>query len=712
LARKSNTKPVMMDKGSFFFASKCGACHPGDASLKYDRDGQTYWNGTQFGYQALGKTAADVNTYGTNIDGDYTIVNAAGNAVAARWDLTGVAEGDCLMCHLPGYDWSKRAAVLGGGVVTPTVGGAFSTAATAGLGFADVNLCVQGADACFTAFPPTAKGVAVNYAAATAVKPDGTTAITPTTVGQFIQKSPADGNCRGCHATPDQRKSGRSWEADTDVHKAANVGCTQCHPAGLSSFSELTLGREVHEIGKGDITIGSARDDVDNTGYACVDCHVLGFGPPGAPDPTLAHATFPPLHFEKFACQVCHVRHLDDSAITPKAETPDIFIDMATAGKQIIFNASQYLKTDPVDPAQHDPAILALAGCTDPANVPGSCSTPRYTYRWYPGVRPWKGKITTVKPLLTSWVGDWLDGFGLTARVKPLPLRLARKAIRVNAAGSPADAAGVFVNPVIEAARLANPTAFDIRQDATANGGVAGLLNTEAEIEAYLRGMRGAVETNTGNPAGDPIFVGTPVVVRAGKVWYINALDRLAFFESPVAESHDFAVNHNVVPKRDPADPVAKPGPWGATGCGECHSPGSAFFYAKQLADPQATDGARRYHEHWEAMGYSPQYVATLTAGVPSVGPSGPTGATGSTGGTGDPGATGATGATGGTGDPGATGATGATGVGGATGSTGSPGTPGPQGPEGSSGCSTGLDGGALAFLGLALAALRRRRMA
>ena len=38
-----------MDKGSHFFAQKCGACHPGDGATKYDRDGQIYFDAVRSG---------------------------------------------------------------------------------------------------------------------------------------------------------------------------------------------------------------------------------------------------------------------------------------------------------------------------------------------------------------------------------------------------------------------------------------------------------------------------------------------------------------------------------------------------------------------------------------------------------------------------------------------------------------------------------------
>jgi hypothetical protein len=145
------------------------------------------------------------------------------------------------------------------------------------------------------------------------------------------------------------------------------------------------------------------------------------------------------------------------------------------------------------------------------------------------------------------------------------------------------------------------------------------------------------------------------VLVRAGKVWFVDALGQLGFFESAVAESHDFGVNHNVVPLRDAANPVVQPGPWGSAGCAECHSPTSAFFQGKVLADPKDVDGNPVYRPRWQEMGYDAAYVAAITAMVPQVGETGP------------------------------------------------------AGPEGPSGCGSTGGAGALGIVGLVLAAARRR---
>jgi hypothetical protein len=211
-------------------------------------------------------------------------------------------------------------------------------APTAGAGWATVNLCVKGVDACYPGdgVPPQAKDMKLDYAAGGVTV--GGVPVTPENVSQFIERRPADGNCTGCHGTPDRKKSGRSWAA-THVHRAGGVGCVNCHPAGTSARHDLIAAPEMHEIAKGDITIGSVRDDVDDTIDKCVDCHLLGRQPAGmvslAPDPTAKHLAIPPLHFEALDCQACHVRYLQDSALTTGTpEVPEIFIDMVTTGKQ------------------------------------------------------------------------------------------------------------------------------------------------------------------------------------------------------------------------------------------------------------------------------------------------------------------------------------------------------------------------------------------
>ncbi|WP_243338684.1 cytochrome c3 family protein [Anaeromyxobacter soli] len=583
-----------MDKTSFFFAMQCGACHPGGAALAYDREGQRYWDGSVFGHSRSASPPAD-----PQLDGDYGFVNpATGAKGAAAWNKTGVSEADCLLCHLPGYSWKNRTGTLGAGAALTDASGqpvaAFAAASTAGLGFAQVTFVTPAPP------QPKAQTVTIDYAAG-GVKPDGTTALTLDNVGTFLERKVRDENCRLCHATPDRKKSGRSWTADTDVHKAAGLGCVDCHPAGPD-----------HQIAKGDIVIGSVRDDLDGGMVDCAGCHLEGRAPAGmsAPDPTVAHGDLPAIHLEKLACQACHIRYLQDAASSADVtEIPEVFLDMVSTGVQtpVLSSATfgggkKLLGSDPLDPSRDLPELVAAAAEVDPAT--GKPHT-EYLTRWYPSLRPWKGpsmaaqKLVTVKPLLTAWFGDWLSGDGLDARIRPIPLRLVRKALTGTVA---TPAPGAPPNPYVGGLALADD-----------DGDGKPELNTRAEIKAFLQAIASATDVD----GTTPIVTAKAVLVKAPHVWFLDASGEAQSFESPVAESHDFAVNHNVVPKRDPLSPTLKPGPWGSAGCAECHSPQSAFFFGKQLIEVYDETGAPQYEPHWAAMGYTAERAAALTASVP-----------------------------------------------------------------------------------------------
>jgi hypothetical protein len=591
LARKSNTTTTAMDKSSFFFTANCGVCHPGGAAMQYDRAGKKYFDratGT-YGYNDQATLPASAQ-----LDGDYGFINpATGVPGTANWAKTGVSEGDCLMCHMRQYatapgtashdnglSWHKRAGTLRGTGVAGVAG--FEWAPTAGAGWATLSY-VAGQS------PPMASAVTVNYdlglAAGTLIEEGGTLAIPLGKIG-----AAKDANCRGCHSTPDGKKSGRTLLPTTDAHVAKGVGCTRCHTTpNTGTLDALGFAKaNPHQIGKGDITIGSVRNDLDNTVLDCAECHVGG-ADPLAPNPASKHAAIPELHFGFMKCQTCHIRHLDDDPVSPTAEIPDIAYDMTSNGTQNPSFWNQYLGTDPLDPAK---------------NLPELTGKP---FRWYPAVRWYKGKLTTVKPLWTAWYGEWLGGAGDGAVIRPLPLRLVRKALtNAYAPGSP---------------RLASLTLTPGSKVSTG----APILHKKAEIRAFLLAMRDAADTANPDAGANDIVV-RPVLVRADKVYYLNESDEVEYFHSLVAESHDFAVNHNVVAKRDPANPVVNPGPYGAGGCGDCHAPNAQFFYTKQLAEPAQYDfldehgtipnpeaGQPSYVSQHEIMGYSETRAGLLT---------------------------------------------------------------------------------------------------
>jgi hypothetical protein len=580
LARKSNTTTTAMDKSSFFFTANCGVCHPGGAAMQYDRNGAKYFDRATSLYGYGGGVAS--LPAAAQLDGDYGFINpASGVPGTGNWAKTGVSEADCLMCHMNQYatgpgtpnhngglSWHKRAGTLRGTGVAGVAN--FEWAPTAGAGWATVAY-VAGAS------PPQASAVTLDYnlglTAGTLVNSGGNLAIPLGKVG-----GAKDANCRACHSIPDGKKSGRTLLPTTDAHMAKGVACTRCHTSPADGS---------HQIGKGDITIGSVRNDLDNTVKSCSDCH-LGGADLQAPDPTPKHAAIPSFHFNLMKCQACHIRHLDDDPVSPTQDIPELIIEMSSNGTQNVSIWSAYLGTNPLDPT---------------LNLPELAGRP---FRWYPVVRPYKGKLQTVKPLYTAWFGEWLGGTGVDAQIRPIPLRLVRKALTNGyAAGT---------------ARLPSLTLTPGSKVATG----APILHKKAEIKAFLIAMRDAVDSANTTTAND--IVVRPVLVRAEKVYYLNAGDEVEWFASPVGESHDFAVNHNVAIPRDPANPVVNPGPYGAGGCNDCHGPNSTFFYTKSLVEPAQYDfldeagtipnpsaGQPLYSSRHEHMGYTELQAGELT---------------------------------------------------------------------------------------------------
>lgn len=94
LAAKTNASGRVIDMTSYeFVTATCGNCHPGGGPLEFDRDGKRY--DTWMRDPASGLTTGGDNRF----DGDY---------FKARWSETGVIEADCLLCHLPEYNFKKR----------------------------------------------------------------------------------------------------------------------------------------------------------------------------------------------------------------------------------------------------------------------------------------------------------------------------------------------------------------------------------------------------------------------------------------------------------------------------------------------------------------------------------------------------------------------------------------------------------------------------
>ncbi len=262
LAPKRNSNPRLIDMTSFdFVTATCGACHPGGGPLELDREGKRYdlWMSDP----ASGFTSGADNGF----DGDY---------YKARWAETGVIEADCLLCHMPEYDFKKRNAEL--------ANLNFRWAATAGAGFAAIKGKVSANEQPIVSYDKSKFDAEGNLIV-------------------HIAPEPRNETCLNCHFKPDWKKRGSSYSARADVHMMAGLRCVDCHAAGSKAADPRIKGKELHQFGKGDDPSGWARNDLDNTVRSCEDCHLKGW----RNAPLARHDWLPPLHMESLSCQACHI---------------------------------------------------------------------------------------------------------------------------------------------------------------------------------------------------------------------------------------------------------------------------------------------------------------------------------------------------------------------------------------------------------------------
>jgi hypothetical protein len=260
LAPKKNDNARMIDMTSFdFVTATCGNCHPGGGPLEYDREGNRY---DEYMKKQGMKSGED-----NGLDGDY---------FKARWIDTGVIEADCLLCHMPEYNFKERNKQL--------ASLNFKWAATAGSGFGNVEGSIK-----------DSKPVKVTY--------DKSKFDEEGKVIVHIAPEPRNETCLQCHKKPDWKKRGAAFSARTDVHIAAGLRCVDCHAAGSKAVDKRIRGKEVHQFGKGDDPSGWVRNDLDNTMRTCENCHIKGW----RNAPMASHAWLPPFHMEKLSCQACHI---------------------------------------------------------------------------------------------------------------------------------------------------------------------------------------------------------------------------------------------------------------------------------------------------------------------------------------------------------------------------------------------------------------------
>jgi hypothetical protein len=262
LAFKKNNSAKDIDMTSFeFITATCGYCHPGGGPLEFDRDGIRYDKKMK---DTINKFTAGGDN---NFDGDY---------YKASWNETGVIEGDCMLCHVPEYNYKGRNAML------DSLN--FKWAATEGSGLGKIEGSIK-----------SKQTVKVVYDLSKFDK--------DSKVSMHFVREPRNETCMNCHAKPDWKKKGTDFSERRDVHIAAGLKCVDCHGAGSKAPNDLIKGKEEHQFGKGDDPSGNVRNDLDNTVKSCENCHLDGQNNA----PIAKHYWLPPLHLEKIACQTCHI---------------------------------------------------------------------------------------------------------------------------------------------------------------------------------------------------------------------------------------------------------------------------------------------------------------------------------------------------------------------------------------------------------------------
>lgn len=356
LSPKKNDSPATMDMTAFtFFTSSCAECHPGGGSAEYDREGKRYdrWMADP----ASGFTPGADNRF----DGDY---------YKARWTETGVLEADCLLCHLPEYDYEARKKQIAAWNLR--------WAATAGAKLATVTGSVQ-----------KSEPVVVTYNKAL-FNPDGT-------IQPHIVREPRNEACLSCHAQPGWKKRGANFSPRTDVHLRAGLKCVDCHPAGSSATDPRIAGKELHEIGKGDDPGGLVRNDLDNTCVSCTDCHDTGrLGAPIA-----RHNWLPPLHLEKIACQTCHI--------------PQRLVMPIEVQASDVFNPAPHIEPPGKRLWSFYGPDLKFRNHYGYLHVMGYDDKPTEVFR--PKLVRYKGKIYPVNQVHSAWPGIEIEG--QTALMQP-----------------------------------------------------------------------------------------------------------------------------------------------------------------------------------------------------------------------------------------------------------------------------------------------------
>jgi len=519
-AGKDNLDASSMDMTAFYWAGDCGGCHVGGGGVEFDRDGVRLWdpNTGQFGYETQGLTAGDVT-----LDGDYAYLDVTDSSLSpAPWDVTGVADPECLHCHRADRTWvgggdgmdmqrEWRATVLSARDTLVDSRGdpvpAYAAAGTAGQGWFSI-LDIGGVGPNVLQLDYT---VGVNEGSLS-TDDDGTLLVNASS----IARPPRDQACWGCHLPGGfEGKRGTVWFDTQDIHyrKFTNQNdedatndipvdkatvCNECHPNDID-----------HNFAKGDSPYAQFRNELDWVDFrSCRECHL--YDSPNrhedAPE-VLGPNDIVGVHtagtddvgpMAVLACQTCHV---------PWALRPaNIVTDRSVTGTAIQYSTSDFLSANQVDPTDPDKSSWA------PALMPKVDTDGRV--RFFPQ-----------KLEVAIFWGDWDQN------------------------GTPDDLTDDTVRPIIlwRLREITGNQALPVVTDDNGDGVLE--VNRPEEILAYMQALKG------NDSYGQQVAL-NPVLVKGPDVWYEDAESPTGVSAFPsqgagpfIRPYEVFGLDHNILEK-------------------------------------------------------------------------------------------------------------------------------------------------------------------
>ena len=472
---------------------------------------------------------------------------------AAKWNLAGDLQIDCMVCHSAGRAWSQEA------WADQIADENFAWAPTAALGLGEIEGSVSRLPADFQ--PAGGEGEssedggeggggpslpAVNY--------DLERFNAENEVFFDVVAQPPNNACYRCHSDrPVGPEAEAEWVHEQDIHVQAGISCVDCHRNGIGHHTVRGFPGEVHPTGQ----------DVET--LSCAGCH-LGSEEPGAGlagaggllgAPRPDHFGIPPIHFEQMTCTSCH------SGPLPDEDADRIQTAMAHG-----LGLPSQERTD-----EDLPAILAPVYLE---NANGRVAPHRMVWPAYWGVLKESGEIEPIEPEEASRAVRRAFRVRSSFRQKLMDVSLSDEE---RAAVLGAERAGAPEGELTEEERAA----------------LAAKLEEKAAA-AFREDLPRALETLARGREGMPVYV------AGGKAYRLSEDgEGVVSFVPPQAAPYSWPLAHEVRPAR-----LAL----GANGCKDCHSTGSPFSYGTVAAVGPAPDAVPPVASMYELQNQNPTLLA------------------------------------------------------------------------------------------------------